>query len=456
MKKSHKTYKITNEEIIMAYHKRIIDDVIDYYSSMVGCIYIKGPKWVGKTTTALQHSKTVYRLGMKRSLDAFSLAFDADPDLIFSKEKPILFDEWQEAPYLWDEIRNQIDINGGEGRQFFLTGSSELDPKKREEYINHSGTGRFFDIVMRPMSLFESGESNGSISLSSLFDNDCNISGKDSTLSLQSLIYATCRGGWPKSIDEPHEDKALKYASLIVDRILQGDGEGEEEDEIKERFSPKIMSRILKSYARNNCTLASHSSIFTGAKGQELPSLDRKTYDSYIRKLEKLYLLEEVESWCPAFKSRSNLMTSNKKCFVDPSLPISILNLSPSKLANDLIDYGFFFENLCIRDLRIYASKARGKLFYYHDRSGNEVDAVVVLDDGRYALIECKLGFYSATSGANGLLKVKEMIEKHNAQITDKSSYMDLPSALIVLHSGKEALTLKEGVHLVPIGSLRD
>lgn len=442
----------------MAYHKRIIDDVIEYYSSMVGCIYIKGPRWVGKTTTASQHSKTIYRLGIERNLLSFNLLFDSDPDSIFSKEKPILFDEWQEAPYLWDEIRNQIDINGGDGGQFFLTGSSEPKKEDRDKFIKHSGTGRFFDVVMRPMSLFESGESNGSISLSCLFDENSSVTGKDSSLPLIDLIFATCRGGWPKATDEFDRGKALKYAGLILDRLIHGKEKFKEDEEDSQYgyIDPKIMSRILKSYSRNTCTLISHNKILNGAIGTELPTLDRKTYDTYMRKLESLYLVEEVESWCPAFKSRANLMTSSKKCFVDPSLAISMLNLSPAKLENDLIDYGFFFENLCIRDLRIYASKNGGQVFYYHDRSGNEVDAVVLLDDGRYALVECKLGFNAAIQAANSLLKIKDMIETHNASISDKSAYMELPSALIVLHAGREAITLNNGVHIVPIGSLRD
>lgn len=442
----------------MKYRKRILDDLIEYYKSMAGCLYIKGPRWCGKTTTVSRHAKTIFRLNKKDTLIDFNLHYESNPDSIFSKKKPIFFDEWQLAPYLWDAIRDEIDLNDGEGGLFFITGSSELSGEEKDENILHSGTGRFLDLTMRPMSLYESGESEGSISLSSLFEEGANITGRDSSLTLDDLIFATCRGGWPRSLRETDKKKALLYPSLIVDRLLYGGEilEDSEDGDKIERIDPIIMERIMRSYARNTCTMATNSKILEGARGNDVISLDRKKYDAYKAKLVSRYLIEEVESWCPAFKSRSNVTTSNKKAFIDPSLAIYMLHLSPEKLSNDLIDYGFFFENLCIRDLRVYASKDMGRVCYYHDRNGKEVDAVVILRDGRYALVECKLGYRSALAAADGLLEIKNLIEKHNESLIDKSAYMNLPSSLIVLHAGKEALTLPSGVHIVPIGSLKD
>lgn len=443
----------------MDYKKRILDDLIDYYGSMVGCIYIKGPLWVGKTTTASNHAKTIYRLGVARQLANFNALYDTDPDAIFQKEKPILFDEWQLAPYLWDEIRGQVDINGGDGGQFFITGSKELKEEEKKKHIKHSGTGRIFDLVMRPMSLYESGESSGKISLMSLFEEGYKVTGKDSDLSLERLVHATCRGGWPKAISETDEEKSLHYVDIILNRLINGNENIEYNDEqglLKERIDPTIMRRILKSYSRNVSTLVSNSKILEGVNGGDVINITRRKYDAYKSKLLSRYLVEDVEAWCPSFKSRANVSSSEKKCFIDPSIAISTLGLSPKKLLNDPIDFGFFFENLCIRDLRVYSSKKLGEVRYYHDRNGNEVDAVVILNDGRYALVECKLGFKASLVAADGLLKIKAMIEEHNASIRDKSAYMDLPSSLIVLHGGKEAITLSNGVHLVPIGSLKD
>lgn len=440
----------------MEYQKRIIDDVIDYYSDMIGCLYIKGPKWVGKTTTAINHSKTIYRLGVKRNADEFTLRYNNFPETIFEKEKPILFDEWQECPYLWDEIKNQVDIGFGQGNQFFITGSNELTPEEKNKFLHHSGTGRILDLIMRPMSLFESHESNGSISLLSLFDEGINISGKDSSLSLNDLIFATCRGGWPMAVQSNDRSKALKYVGFILDRVIHGEEKMEDEEGGIVVPSSQTMERVIRSYAKNTCTLTSNERILAGAKGDDVVTLSRKTYDSYKNKLIKHYLIEEVEAWYPAFKSRSALSSASKKCFMDPSLAIHALSLSEKQLQEDLIGFGYFFENLCIRDLRVYSSKYNGKVFYYRDKSGKEVDAVLLLDDGRYALIECKLGFMSASKAADNLLNIKKMMEEHNASIKDKSEYTPLPSSLIVLHGGKEALSLSNGVHLVPIGSLKD
>lgn len=440
----------------MKYLKRIADDLLEYYGQYAGAIYLKGCHFVGKTTTALRHAKSVYRLANGKNRNNFRLAYELDPDLIFSKEKPILFDEWQEAPYLWDEIKTQIDINDGNNKQFLLTGSRELK-KEEKESIRHTGVGRILDFTMYPLSLYESGESDGSISLSDLMIDGYSVTGKTSSLSIEDLIFATCRGGWPTAMRFGRSRLALEQASLFVSSTIKRSDIGQdEEDAIEDRGDPYVYERLLYSYSANICTMVSDETILKGINGGGKLSLSRPTYDKYKRKLRGQYVIEEVNPWCPAFKSRSNVSTTPKKALVDPSIAIAALGLSPEKMLSSLIDFGFFFENLVIRDLRIYGMKNHAEIAYYHDRNGLECDAVYILPDGRYALIEVKLGLEAAKNASASLVKIKNLIESYNASVTDKSQIMPLPSALIVIHGGDKAYTLPNGVHLVPIGCLKD
>ncbi|BAC44525.1 conserved hypothetical [Malacoplasma penetrans HF-2] len=440
-----------NREFI--YKKRIIDDVIDFYSNISGAIYLRGPKWVGKTTTAKQHSKTVYELGVKPFRDAFISKYNFDYLEVFKSPKPILFDEWQEFPQIWDDIRGDIDRNFGSPNQYFLTGSKEISPETRKEFIHHSGIGRIHDLIMRPMSLYESGESNGSISLLSLFDPSFKITGIKSELSNKDLIFATCRGGWPSSLSLKKE-----YALNVVETIVSSTVNGKtflEENESNQYTDPEIMNKILRIYSRNVSTLTKNQTMLNDLNSDDF-NLSRTTFNKYKNILIDSYLIEEASSWSSSIRSKTNVISTPKKLFVDHSIGIQALNLSPQKLEERPIDYGIFFENLCIRDLRIYSSKQNGKVYYYKDRYGLEADAVLTLKDGRYALIEIKLGFNSALNACEQLLKLKNKIIEHNKNVKDKSHLMDLPSALIVLHSGQDALTYKENIHIVPIGCLKD
>lgn len=440
----------------MDYFKRIADDLIEYYGQYAGAIYVRGPKWVGKTTTVSRHAKTVYRLGNSRNLSNFEFEYGIDPQLVFGKDKPILFDEWQEAPYLWDEIKTQIDINEGKNNQFLLTGSRELSKEEKEKHLRHTGVGRILDFTMYPLSLYESGESNGSISLSDLFDETYSVTGKVSSLSLDDLIFATCRGGWPLAMKYGKSQLALEQASLFVSSTINRSEIGQDDDDLGEKGDPYIFERFLYSYSRNLCTMVSDETILKGINGGGKLSISRPTYDNYKKKFRKQYVIEEVDPWCPAFKSRSNVLTTPKKALVDPSIAVASLGLSPQKMLSSLIDFGFFFENLVIRDLRVYGMKNHAKISYYHDRNGLECDAVYILPDKRYALIEVKLGLESAKNAAASLVKIKGLIEAYNATVADQSEIMDLPSALIVIHGGDKAYTLPNGVHLVPIGCLKD
>lgn len=435
----------------MAYMKRIIDEVIEHYLQFSGAVYIRGPKWCGKTTTASNHAKFIYRLGVERERKAMELLYETDPELIFEKEKPILFDEWQECPFLWDEVKNQIDIEGGKAGGYLLTGSRELKEEEKKR-IRHSGLGRMADLSMRTMSLYESGESNGSISLASLFEEGYSVSGKDSSLSLRQLVHATCRGGYPRAVMENDPSLALEEASLAYTYLINRDSPSEDGG----RYDGAIIERLLKAYSRNVSTLVSETKILGDMTANGSFSLSRGSYDRYKKWLEDNYVIEEVEPWSPAFKSKSSMSATPKREFSDPSIAVNALGLSVEALLASPIDYGFLFENLCMRDLRVYGSKKGARLFYYHDRNGLETDAVLVNKDNSYALIECKLGFNSAVKAADSLLKVKRLIEEYNQKADDPTHLMRLPTSLIVIHGGKMALTLENGVHLVPIGSLKD
>lgn len=435
------------------YLPRIIDSEIENALKYKPAIYVKGLKFIGKTTTCRKYAKTVYRLGSSRQLDNLILGLHADPSFIFGKEKPILFDEWQNYPDIWNEIKEQIDDSFNAPGQYLLTGSTIPHPKKDGvdiAPIRHSGTGRFVEFLMRPLSLFESKESNGKISLKRLFEPGYSVTGLDSTLSHRDLVFATVRGGFPASIGLP-PDEAVKIPKDYLDGVVEHDikdFDGVERD-------PVLARRFLTVYAKNICSLTKNRKIFADTNGADFDLSDRTLY-SYKEVLQNLFVLEDVPPWSPKFKSKVNMQTAIKKDFCDPSLAIAALNLNVDFLLDNNLDYGFFFESLVIRDLRVYSSAFGGKIFYYRDRIGLECDAVLVLKDGRYALIEVKLTDFQAKEASKHLLEIKREIEEYNATVSDPYMKMALPSALICIVGNNHAYTLPEGIHIVPIGSLRD
>lgn len=433
------------------YLKRIVDDVLDKITKMIGGVYIGGPKWCGKTTTLKRRAKTSYFLSTSKDLNQLKSAFDIDPDIIFNEGNcPILFDEWQIFPQIWDEGRGFIDACSNKGTKIFLTGSTTVS-KKDWKTINHSGVGRYDSLLMRPLSLFESLESNGSASLNDIFQGKIYSSLK-STLTIKMLINAACRGGWPEAVTNPGEDIQY-YAKTIIkmmeERELEGglDFSGKKESGI-------ILNRLFRSYAKNDSTLASNNTIINDIR-KIRPSFSESSFYRYKEYLDGLFVFEDVPSWSSNLKSKVNMVSSAKKEFIDPSLAIAALGASPKKMEEDLFDFGFFFENLVIRDLRIYSMKYGGNVYYYHDRTGLEADAVLVRDDNTYALIEIKLGEKSTIEGANHLLEIRDKIIRYNEQ-ADRDEKMDLPSALIVVTGGNIGGTRKDGVQIVPIGCLRD
>lgn len=423
---------------MVKYLKRIIDDDLDKYLTMIGAVLIIGPKWCGKTTTAERHAKSVLKLQDKDNYKSNMMWVDIEPSRLLKGEKPRLIDEWQVAPVLWDSVRTSVDDTEGYGL-YILTGSTVVN----EEEIMHSGTGRIHRLLMRPMSLYESGESNGQISIMELFDNpDLDINECESELTMDELIFASCRGGWPDSLHQKTREGKLFVAYSYLENICNTDVSAV--DGIKR--DPDRVRLLLRSIARNDSTLAKDQTIINDMNANFM-DISRPTYYSYVNALKKLFVLEDQRGWSPNIKSKTAIRSGNKKVFIDPSIAVAALNANPESMEKDLNTFGFIFENLCIRDLNVYTNTYGGKISYYHDKSDLEVDCVVHLRDGRYALIECKLGRNRIEEGAKNLLKINKLIEKN-----DK---VDNPTFLAVLTGGKYAYTRKDGVKVIPIGCLR-
>lgn len=430
------------------YLKRVADEQLKLRLEAFGAVQIKGPKWCGKTTTAQMQSKSVIKLQDPDTRSAYLETVKVKPSLLLKGKTPRLIDEWQVAPILWDAVRNAVDERQAKG-QFILTGSTVIEDKEHE--ILHSGTGRISNMMMYPMSLFESKESTGSISLRELFDNhDYDIDGFVSELSVEDLIFAACRGGWPAAIASSMSRNAqLMIAKDYVDIICAEDIS--RVDGIKR--NPSLARLIMRSYARNISTLAKKTKMLADVSA-EMEQTSILTFNSYIEALERLFVIDDVEAWTPAIRSATVIRSGKKRNFIDPSIAVASLGLSPQSLELDLKTFGFIFENLCLRDLKIYSQPLGGHLSYYNDRYGLEADAVLHLDDGRYALIECKLGSKEIEEGALHLKEIVNLIEKRNKESSQIK--LRLPDLLIVLTGGNIAYSRDDGVKVIPIGCLKD
>ncbi|HHU27528.1 MAG TPA: ATP-binding protein [Bacteroidales bacterium] len=429
----------------MNYLKRIADEQLRLRLEAFGAVQIKGPKWCGKTTTAEMQAKSAIKMQDPDNREAYLATARTKPSLLLKGDTPRLIDEWQVAPVLWDAVRHAVDERRLRG-QFILTGSTVVD----DEEIMHTGTGRISTMSMYPMSLYESEESNGKISLKELFDDkDLDIDGITSDLTIEELIFAACRGGWPASLDSMSDEAKLLIAKDYV-RIIC-DQDVSKVDKVDR--DPALARLILRSYARNLCNLAKKTNMLADVS-VEMEGTSMTTFNSYVRALEKLFVIEDIEAWSPAIRSKTVIRTGKKRCFTDPSIAVVTLGASPRSLELDLKTFGFIYECLCTRDLKIYSQSLGGRLSYYHDKYGLEADAVLHLDDGRYALIECKLGSRDIDAGANNLLKLKELVTERNSR--DKQVSMRLPDLLIVLTGGKIAYTREDGVKVIPLGCLKD
>lgn len=419
------------------YKPRLIDEEIDEYLEMIGAILIEGPKWCGKTTTAEQHARSSIKLQDTDQSENYLRWAKVQPSVLLEGKKPRLIDEWQMAPILWDAVRNSVDELHEDGL-YILTGSTTIDKVK----VMHTGTGRIHRVVMRTMSLYESGESNGKISILELFENpDMRIDGIESSLSVKDLIFAACRGGWPESLNKKSEKAQLFVAKSYVKNICEINVSSF--DDVKR--DPQKVRNILKSYSRNISTLASNSTILADINS-EFQNISKNTYYNYINALKRLFVIEDVPAWSPNIRSKSSIRSSPKKEFIDPSIAVAAMGLSPQSLMDDLNTFGFIFETLCLRDLRVYTSKKWGEISYYRDRNGLEADCVIHLENGDYALIEFKLGSDEIEKGAKNLLKLKNLLKEKNFKE---------PKFLAVITGGRYAYTTEDNVKIIPIACLR-
>jgi len=423
---------------------RIVDKALEDRLEAVGAVLIAGPKWCGKTTTAARQAKSILEMQDPDNTAKHLETAAVKPSLLLRGDNPRLIDEWQMAPVLWDAVRTAVDKRNESGL-FILTGSTTVDESK----IMHSGTGRISRMVMHPMSLFESGESKGSISLSELFKNPLlDIDGSTSELTLENLVFAACRGGWPSSLSRSSGKARLLEAHSYVANICESDASTV--DGVKR--SPERVKAILKSYARNISTLASDRTILKDVVSNYI-DVSEITLSSYLNALERLFVIQDVPAWCPSIRSATTMRSSKKKEFIDPSIAVAALELSPDMLLEDMKTFGFIFECLCIRDLRAYSSALGGHVSYYNDRYGLEADCALHLSNGHYALIEFKLSSRGVEEGAKHLLELKLLIQKANAE---KRANLREPDLLIVITGDEMAYTRKDGVKIIPIGCLRD
>ena len=421
------------------YKKRIADELLKRKLKGKGAVLIQGPKWCGKTTTAEQISGSILYMSNPEDKEQNISLVDLDPNLLLTGATPRLIDEWQIAPKLWDAVRFEVDHRGEEG-QFILTGSAV--PANMNEVV-HTGTGRFAWLTMRPMSLYESGESNGSVSLADLFSGSAKVS-DISELSLEDVAYLCCRGGWPRSIFMDR-DIALEQAYDYFDAVVNSDIS--RVDNVNR--NPERAKNLMKSYARNIGSQASNETLRNDMINNDSFSLDTDTVLSYVNALKKIFVVEESPAWNPNLRSKTAMRTSETRYFVDPSIAVASLGLGPNDFINDLNTFGLVFETLCVRDLRVYAESINGSVYHYRDASDLECDAVIHLRNGSYGLIEIKLGGDKLVNeGAANLVKMSNKID------TDK---MNSPSFLMVLTAtGKYAYQREDGVYVVPIGCLKN
>lgn len=426
-----------NNKEEMKYKQRIADKMLAKKLASKGAVLIEGPKWCGKTTTAEQQAQSVLYMDNPAKLATNLQMAEIDPSSLLADKTPRLIDEWQLAPKLWDAVRYEVDHRHEVG-QFILTGSAV---PASEKDIHHSGTGRFSWLTMRPMSLFESGESNGSVSMSQLFDSPERIIGINK-LNIDDIAYLICRGGWPFASNLTGE-AALAQAFDYVDAVIKKDIS--RVDGVNRNATTARL--LLRSYARHQGAQATIGTIVADMTSNAESEISDKTASSYLEALRKMFVIEDSEAWNPNLRSKTAVRTANTRYFVDPSIGTAVLGMGPKDLIGDLNTMGLFFETMCVRDLRVFAEALDGQVYHFRDKTGLECDAVIHLRNGKYGLIEVKLGGDRLIEeGAKNLLTLASKIN------TDK---MSEPCFLMVLTgTGDYAFRRKDGVYVVPIGCL--
>ena len=435
----------------MQYIPRIVDREIDRKKEAFNAISIVGPKGCGKTRTAKERCKTVIEFQDEEKRAGYLSVAETSPRLFLKNEKPILFDEWQDAPKIWGTIRKECDDNPDATGEYYLTGSTS-----RKVQTPHSGTGRITEITMYPMSLFETGESTGSISLHSLFNDFGNeIDGLKSEIQLEDLFFAACRGGWPRCLALRSKEAKLEIAEDYFNQIYKKDINTID----GVRRNPEWAKTILWSYARNMATLAKKSIIYADVKANH--DIHDSTIASYVEVFEKLFVLKDLDAWTPQIRSRTAIRAAKKHLFVDPSIGIAALGITPDYFYNDLDTFGHVFENMVLRDLLVFSQAHNARVMHFSDDYGLEADAVYQLSDGRYALIEIKTGSGAIPSAEKNLLRFRDAIREHNNQVMMNKEHPGVlyrePSLLLIICANcPMAYTTTGGVKVIPVGCLRD
>ena len=424
----------------MAYFERVHDGILTEKLQSSGAVLIEGPKWCGKTSTGAHLAKSVIYLQDPDKRKSYEQLADTTPSLLLHGDVPHLIDEWQTLPVVWDAVRFAVDQRQKMG-QFILTGSATpLDDGMAQREILHSGVGRIARMRMYPMTLWESKNSNGTVSLADLFDNNINELYSESDLTIEDIAYQICCGGWP-AITSLNRKKALDVVYNYVDELINVDihrVDGSEKN-------PERVRQVLRSYARNISTMTSATTIMQDVRANDI-SITDKTLTNYLTALNRLFVTEDLKAWQPSLRSKTAIRSTNKRHFTDPSVAAAVLGLNPHSVLDDFNLFGYLFEDLCVRDLRVYTLPLRGGLFHYRDHANLEADIVVRLYDGRWAAIEVKLGSKQIEDAAKNLIKLESTID------TDK---VGKPSFLMIVTGGQYAYRRKDGVYVVPIGCLK-
>lgn len=421
------------------YLPRIADTILRDKLKSAGAVLIKGTKWCGKSTTAEQYAGSVVYMQNSREKEQNIALAKTAPDIFLEGKTPRMIDEWQVIPFIWDQIRFEVDHRKEKG-QFILTGSST--PIKDDAY-EHSGIGRIVPMTMRPMALYESKDSNGSVSLETLFNNPEAFNGAKCDLNLKDYAYLLCRGGWPAAMNL-ERNEALEQAHIFYEGLVNED--------INKVFgktkNPERVKRLLRSYSRAISSEMSNARIREDIINNDEETFDEDTVASYINALSKLFVIEELPAWNTNLRSKTAIRSSNVRHFVDPSIAVAASGSGPEDLINDLETFGLWFESMCIRDLRVYSDRLKGEVYHYRDARGKEADAIIHLRDGRWGAVEVKLGSHDAINeGAANLLKLKDDIDTSKAKE---------PSFLMILTATPYAYRREDGVFVVPLGCLKD
>lgn len=427
------------------YRPRIADSLLKDLLDACGCVLIEGCKWCGKTTTAEQQAgSVVYMADPAEAEDNRQLA-QSSPHYLLQGAVPRLIDEWQVVPALWDAVRGEVDHRHALG-QFIITGSAV--PANRDAIV-HSGTGRIASLVMRPMSLFESGDSTGEVRMEDLFGVPRQLMARN-CIDIERLAFLVCRGGWPMSLVAATPKAALRQAAVYYDGVV-GKNSGEASDISRAdgvTRNPERVKRLMRSYARHQGTQASLHTIYQDIAVNDDASLNVETISSYITALKKIFTIEDMGAWNPSLRSRAAVRTADTRYFVDPSIAAAALRIGPQDLLNDMETFGLLFETMVVRDLRVYAESLDGHVYHYRDKNGLECDTVIHLENGRYGLIEIKIGGTDAIeAGAASLKKLASIID---------TSRMNAPSFMAVVTGvGRLAYLREDGVYVIPIGCLK-